>query len=596
MGFKFRKSRRSIKILPGVRLNTGKKGITSVSIGGRGKFFSSTMNISNKGVKNSFTINGIGTFTSTPDKKPKPRYTPPSRPAAISPKPQVSTPIQSEPPIATLQEAASKGDIKSLEGLINRAINAQGLECRVTNSAALLKVLIRGKSAPGEALAEPIKELIESIQPQGYNKVAVTARPIRGRVAWSEEWELNPAVVDLEDSTSELTPEPEPLATTDTAIDPLLTKSPKPATATPAPISNKTMLKGCGLLLGAGLNLLLILFVFSAIASIYQGRKSLEVANALIGQSVTEARDLTSLKQSSAYLEQARSELEGISPLPGAGRKLAQPKISEIEERLLTNQTRIAEEEARIAEEERRIAVQQKAEEDLERAKEIAKQTSEIVQKPPHPMTTWEEARAGWQGAIQFLEGIPPETSVYGEAQEKIASYRNNLKAIETRITIETQATEKYEESRVAGDQLVALTKGFIYPGRDDLPKLKEAQTQLESLIRLLRTIPAGTVSHENAQNRLQAHSKDYQELVSAVKEIETCSNDPSRYYSSCMVFSKIRVSTFSDSEASYGDTPVRASRSGSCDCPYDTDSAGRSCGSRSAYSRPGGASPICYK
>lgn len=40
---------------------------------------------------------------------------------------------------------------------------------------------------------------------------------------------------------------------------------------------------------------------------------------------------------------------------------------------------------------------------------------------------------------------------------------------------------------------------------------------------------------------------------------------------------------------------PARAPRSGSCDCPYDTDSAGRRCGGRSAYSRPGGASPVCY-
>lgn len=39
----------------------------------------------------------------------------------------------------------------------------------------------------------------------------------------------------------------------------------------------------------------------------------------------------------------------------------------------------------------------------------------------------------------------------------------------------------------------------------------------------------------------------------------------------------------------------VRASVSGSCDCPYDTDKRGRSCGKRSAYSRPGGRSPVCY-
>jgi hypothetical protein len=37
------------------------------------------------------------------------------------------------------------------------------------------------------------------------------------------------------------------------------------------------------------------------------------------------------------------------------------------------------------------------------------------------------------------------------------------------------------------------------------------------------------------------------------------------------------------------------ASYSGSCPCPYNTDRAGRSCGARSAYSRPGGSAPLCY-
>lgn len=38
------------------------------------------------------------------------------------------------------------------------------------------------------------------------------------------------------------------------------------------------------------------------------------------------------------------------------------------------------------------------------------------------------------------------------------------------------------------------------------------------------------------------------------------------------------------------------AGYSGSCPCPYNADRAGRSCGRRSAYSRPGGRSPRCYE
>jgi hypothetical protein len=37
------------------------------------------------------------------------------------------------------------------------------------------------------------------------------------------------------------------------------------------------------------------------------------------------------------------------------------------------------------------------------------------------------------------------------------------------------------------------------------------------------------------------------------------------------------------------------ASHPGNCPCPYSVASNGSSCGSRSAYSKPGGYAPICY-
>ena len=33
----------------------------------------------------------------------------------------------------------------------------------------------------------------------------------------------------------------------------------------------------------------------------------------------------------------------------------------------------------------------------------------------------------------------------------------------------------------------------------------------------------------------------------------------------------------------------------GNCPCPDSVDQGGRRCGDRSAYSKPGGASPLCY-
>ena len=58
------------------------------------------------------------------------------------------------------------------------------------------------------------------------------------------------------------------------------------------------------------------------------------------------------------------------------------------------------------------------------------------------------------------------------------------------------------------------------------------------------------------------------------------------------------------DSEKKLSDSEIKkiliresiAGYSGNCPCPYNTDRAGRRCGGRSAWSRPGGASPLCYE
>lgn len=52
-------------------------------------------------------------------------------------------------------------------------------------------------------------------------------------------------------------------------------------------------------------------------------------------------------------------------------------------------------------------------------------------------------------------------------------------------------------------------------------------------------------------------------------------------------------------SDANIKDILIKRSLSlyrGSCPCPYNSASNGSKCGKRSAYSRPGGASPLCYK
>jgi hypothetical protein len=62
---------------------------------------------------------------------------------------------------------------------------------------------------------------------------------------------------------------------------------------------------------------------------------------------------------------------------------------------------------------------------------------------------------------------------------------------------------------------------------------------------------------------------------------------------------SRLVLGHFSDTSpclCSFFVQTVSCRHRGSCPYPYSTDRAGRKCGARSAYSKPGGASPICYE
>jgi hypothetical protein len=60
----------------------------------------------------------------------------------------------------------------------------------------------------------------------------------------------------------------------------------------------------------------------------------------------------------------------------------------------------------------------------------------------------------------------------------------------------------------------------------------------------------------------------------------------PSLCLAGALTDEQVRSMIIRDSIASY---------SGKCACPYNVTRNGSACGRRSAYSKPGGASPLCY-
>lgn len=75
------------------------------------------------------------------------------------------------------------------------------------------------------------------------------------------------------------------------------------------------------------------------------------------------------------------------------------------------------------------------------------------------------------------------------------------------------------------------------------------------------------------------------------------------RLLSALFVFGALSVQTSSAYDNTEITTAKRkmitqsiSSYSGNCACPYNSAANGSSCGKRSAYSKPGGAAPLCYE
>ncbi|RWQ29769.1 MAG: SH3 domain-containing protein, partial [Mesorhizobium sp.] len=110
---------------------------------------------------------------------------------------------------------------------------------------------------------------------------------------------------------------------------------------------------------------------------------------------------------------------------------------------------------------------------------------------------------------------------------------------------------------------------------------------------RIITTLPLGDLVQTNGQQgdwyNVTVSARNgwiHGDYLSEAKPVELTSTTP------------VAPAAASDdgtvSEHASGD-PVRDAVVGRCDCPYDLMRNGRLCGGRSAYSKPGGRSPVCY-
>jgi molybdenum-dependent DNA-binding transcriptional regulator ModE len=142
-------------------------------------------------------------------------------------------------------------------------------------------------------------------------------------------------------------------------------------------------------------------------------------------------------------------------------------------------------------------------------ARRLAWEAAVMVQHPPHPVSTWQEARVKWRQAIRLLEDIPPGESVMAQAREKLATYRTNYAAINRRLETEEAAAEQWKKAQTLAWQ-AAVT---VQDPPHSLRVWQRANLKWQEAIALLEAIPDTTSVYTQSQEKLATYRSNYRAI-----------------------------------------------------------------------------------
>jgi hypothetical protein len=162
---------------------------------------------------------------------------------------------------------------------------------------------------------------------------------------------------------------------------------------------------------------------------------------------------------------------------------------------------------------------------DLEKfvaARRLAWDAAVMVQNPPHPSSTWQEARVKWREAIRLLESIPEGSEIAVQAQEKLSVYRTNYAAIDNRLEDEQTAQANLTQAQTLAWQAAVTVQKPPHP----LRVWQRASNKWQEAIALLEKVPATTSAFSSSQEKLTTYRENLvainQRCAAEVQAMET--------------------------------------------------------------------------
>jgi hypothetical protein len=194
-----------------------------------------------------------------------------------------------------------------------------------------------------------------------------------------------------------------------------------------------------------------------------------QILNQQATQTLQKAKSGQDLKQAQQQLNEGSQLLKGI------------PSWSRRHEEA---QALFQSDQSQLALLDRVLAAEQKAETAMQRTRTL-----------PQSVADWRGVQALWQEAIAQLGTIPPETPLHSFVQERLATYRENLRTIDQYIVAEQQAQKKLA---------VAKSTANTASARQGLAQSPEnwqrVQATWQVAVNYLRQIPNTTTNFAEAQ------------------------------------------------------------------------------------------------
>ena len=158
----------------------------------------------------------------------------------------------------------------------------------------------------------------------------------------------------------------------------------------------------------------------------------------------------------------------------------------------------------------------------LIQAKDKGLEAANLSQDPPHPVERWVDVQLLWQQSIDLLETIPPESPASAYAQQKLAEYRDNHKAIGRRILAEEEAEANFSTAIQTGQ----LARQRMETA-ESLAGWQLAAKEWQAAIKGLSVIPRGTSAYGEAQDYL----KDYRQQFAKASSRASLEENSTRFY-----------------------------------------------------------------